>query len=191
MDYIYGKLNQKAQLTEYRGLSTESSTVVVDNTNKTIRVDFTGSTIGSLSGGKINTISVNGNKLNIDDKKNVDITVPYAISQLTNDLNYVTADNKLNADLIDDTQSSNKFITAEQSSKLADIQDGAEKNVQSDWLAVDTAAAILNKPTKLSDFENDLDNYYTKDQTYSKAEIEALIQASIKANMEATVNETM
>ena len=64
MDYIYGKLNQKAQLTEYRGLSTDSSTVVVDNTNKTIRVDFTGSIMGSLGGGKINTISVNGNKLN-------------------------------------------------------------------------------------------------------------------------------
>lgn len=98
MDYIYGKLNQKAQLTEYRGLSTDSSTVVVDNTNKTIRVDFTGSIMGSLGGGKINTISVNGDKLNIDDKKNVDITIPYTTSQLTNDADFVTnaVDNLLN-----------------------------------------------------------------------------------------------
>lgn len=98
MDYIYGKLNEKVKLTEYRGLSTDTSTVIVDNANKTIRVDFTGSIISSAGGGKIASVSVNGNKLTIDDNKNVDISIPYATSQLANDAKFVDAavDNLIN-----------------------------------------------------------------------------------------------
>lgn len=59
------------------------------------------------------------------------------------------------------------------------IEDGAQKNVQSDWNAISGDAFILNKPTiptKTSQLTNDsgyltehqsLDNYYTKEQTDS------------------------
>lgn len=57
------------------------------------------------------------------------------------------------------------------------VEDGAQKNVQSDWNAISGDAFILNKPTiptKTSQLTNDsgyltehqsLDNYYTKEQT--------------------------
>ena len=59
------------------------------------------------------------------------------------------------------------------------VEDGAQKNVQSDWNATSGDAFILNKPTiptKTSQLTNDsgyltehqsLDNYYTKEQTNS------------------------
>ena len=59
------------------------------------------------------------------------------------------------------------------------VEDGAQKNVQSDWNATSGDAFILNKPTiptKTSQLTNDsgyltehqsLDNYYTKEQTDS------------------------
>ena len=59
------------------------------------------------------------------------------------------------------------------------VEDGAQKNVQSDWNATSGDAFILNKPTiptKTSQLNNDsgyltehqsLDNYYTKEQTDS------------------------
>lgn len=69
----------------------------------------------------------------------------------------ITSTNKLDADLVDDSSSTNKFITATQSSKLAGIQAGAEVNVQSDWNQTNTLADdyIKNKPTHTSDFIND------------------------------------
>jgi methyl coenzyme M reductase subunit D len=50
--------------------------------------------------------------------------------------------------------SSNDFTT-EEKNKLAGIQPGANMNVPSDWNATSGDAAILNKPTKVSQFEND------------------------------------
>lgn len=137
-------------------------------------------------------------------------TVEFSVADLVSGLqNEITSTNKLNADLVDDTNSTNKFVTAEEKTIISNINLNAEENVQSDWSIEDNTndAYILNKPTKLSQFENDLNidlsNYYTKDEvytktdvytkdeTYSKAEIEALIQASIETNVEATVNEIM
>lgn len=50
----------------------------------------------------------------------------------------------------------NNYTTAEKN-KLANIEDGAQVNVQSDWTESDTEsdAYIQNKPTKLSEFTND------------------------------------
>lgn len=73
--------------------------------------------------------------------------------------------------------------------------DAAEENVQSDWSEIDATkdAFILNKPTKLSDFTNDsgfitklvedLENYYTKTQTYTKTEVNALVNAINQFNV--------
>ncbi len=70
----------------------------------------------------------------------------------------------------------NKVITSSERSKLQGIQAGAEQNVNADWDATSGDAQILNKPTKLSDFENDigvggtvdLSNYYTKSEVDNK-----------------------
>ena len=72
-------------------------------------------------------------------------------------------------------------------SKLDHIENGAEVNVQSDFGQTNSSADdfIKNKPTKLSDFDNDegfidntvnnLVNYYKKAETYTQAEVNALI----------------
>lgn len=82
--------------------------------------------------------------------------------------------------------SSNDYTDYEKT-KLAYIQSGAEVNVQADWFEANrwSDAFILNKPTKLSDFSNDtgfitstVDNltyYYKKSETYTQAEVNALI----------------
>lgn len=74
------------------------------------------------------------------------------------------------------------------------VEDGAQKNVQSDWNAISGDAFILNKPTiptKTSQLTNDsgyltehqsLDNYYTKEQTDSS------INTALDAVVEAVVS---
>ena len=66
--------------------------------------------------------------------------IPTALSQLTNDDNYVQDEHYQHTD--------NNY-TDNEKSKLADIESGAEANVQSDWNESDTSsdAYILNKPT--------------------------------------------
>lgn len=60
----------------------------------------------------------------------------------------ITSTNKLNADLLEDG-TTNKVFTATEKSKLANIEAGAEANVQSDWTQSDNTADdfIKNKPT--------------------------------------------
>ena len=59
----------------------------------------------------------------------------------------ITSTNKLNADLVDDSSSTHKFITEGELSKLSGIQAGAEVNVNADWNASSGDAQILNKPS--------------------------------------------
>ena len=87
---------------------------------------------------------------------------------LVQDANYVHTDNN---------------YTSDEKSKLSGIEAGAEANVQSDWSEADNSKDdfIKNKPTKVSDFQNDsgfitkdvndLTNYYKKSETYTQAEI--------------------
>ena len=85
--------------------------------------------------------------------------------------------------------STNDYTTAEKD-KLAGIAAGAEVNVQSDWNQTNSSADdfIKNKPSipvKVSDLTNDsgfvtnavndLTNYYTKTDTYTKTEVNSLI----------------
>lgn len=72
--------------------------------------------------------------------------------------------------------STNDYTTSERA-KLAGIAPGAEVNVQSDWniSSVTSDAYIKNKPTKLSDFENDT-GFMTVDElpSYTAEDIGAL-----------------
>ena len=90
----------------------------------------------------------------------------------------ITTSSKLDADLVDDSTSTNKFTTAGDISKLAGIEAGAEVNVQSDWSQTDSSADdfIENKPTKTSDFTNDGED---GSSTYLEANETAYMTASI------------
>ena len=72
--------------------------------------------------------------------------IPSKTSDLTNDSNYAVDANYVHTD--------NNYTTAEKN-KLGGIASGAEVNVNADWNAVNGDAFILNKPTKVSDFQND------------------------------------
>ena len=80
--------------------------------------------------------------------------------------------------------------TTEEKNKLSGIATGAEVNVQANWNETSSSsdAYIQNKPTKVSDFTNDsgfitntvnnLTNYYTTSNTYTKTEVDNLISAA-------------
>lgn len=81
--------------------------------------------------------------------------------------------------------------TSDEKSKLSGIEAGAEANVQSDWNEVDNSKDdfIKNKPTKVSDFQNDsgfitkdaddLTNYYKKSETYTQTEINNALSGKV------------
>ena len=97
--------------------------------------------------------------------------------------------------------STEDFTTAEKS-KLNGIESGAEVNVQSDFAQTNTSADdfIKNKPTKVSDFQNDLNfidntvndlvNYYPKTQTYTKTEVDTEISSAISRVYKPSGNKT-
>lgn len=78
----------------------------------------------------------------------VTVNVPTALSELTNDANYVRDASYVHTD---------SNFTASEKTKLAGVSAGAEVNVQANWTEADSAndAFIKNKPTKLSAFNND------------------------------------
>ena len=79
-----------------------------------------------------------------------DTEIEIPIGDLVSDLQTkITNSNKLNSDLVDDTNSTNKFISNAEKTKLAGIAEGAEVNVQSDWNQTDNSKDdyIKNKPT--------------------------------------------
>lgn len=79
-----------------------------------------------------------------------DTEIEIPIGDLVSDLQTkITNSNKLNSDLVDDANSTNKFVTEEEKTKLAEIAEGAEVNVQSDWNQTDNSKDdyIKNKPT--------------------------------------------
>lgn len=67
-------------------------------------------------------------------------------------------------DKVEGKQLSANDYTTEEKNKLAGIAEGAEVNVNADWNATEGDAQILNKPTKVSSFEND-SGYLTEHQS--------------------------
>lgn len=104
---------------------------------------------------KKNNTSVGTFTANSSTDTTVDITVPTATSDLTNDSSYVSDSSYVHTD--------NNYTTTEKT-KLSGIAAGAEVNVQSDWNESDSAsdAYIANKPTiptvptNISSFNNDV-----------------------------------
>ena len=84
--------------------------------------------------------------LTLENGNTVDIPVGDLVAGLQSE---ITSSNKLASDLVDDTNQSNKFMTAAEKTKLSGIATGAEVNVQSDWNQTNNAADdfIKNKPT--------------------------------------------
>ena len=79
---------------------------------------------------------------------------------LSNYQTKIDSSNKLNADLVDDTNTTNKFVSSSDLTKLSGIESGAQVNVQANWNESDSASDtyIQNKPTvptKVSDLTND------------------------------------
>lgn len=84
--------------------------------------------------------------LTLQNGNTIDIPVADLIAGLQSE---ITSTNMLDADLVDDSTSTNKFVTAAQITKLNGIAAGAEVNVQSDWSQTNSSADdyIKNKPS--------------------------------------------
>lgn len=140
------------------------------------------------SGGEntIESISVNGTPISIDENKNVDITVPTVTNDLTDELKS-SYDDAVAAKHTHDNKTVLDGITAEK----VESWDKAEENIQSDWNETDDAADgfIKNKPTipsldgyaktseipsKVSELEND-SNYLSSvpEEYVTDAELES------------------
>lgn len=118
-------------------------------------------------------------------------SIPSALSDLTNDDNYVQDASYVHTD--------NNYTSTEKS-KLAGIASGAEANVQSDWNVTTTTsdAYIKNKPSipsKTSDLTNDSDfvsdaSYVHTDSNFTSAEKTKLAGIATGAN-KTTVDSSM
>ena len=104
----------------------------------------------------------------------------------------------LKVDKVEGMGLSQNSYTSDEKAKLANIQAGAEVNVNADWNATTGDAAILNKPsipTKTSDLTNDSDfvedaNYVHTDNNFTTAEKNKLSGIATGAN-KTTVDSSM
>ena len=167
-----------------------SPTATVEKVGKVATItitDINGTTTATIadgagSGGSgeentIESISVNGTPISIDENKNVDITVPTVTNDLTDELKS-SYDDAVAAKHTHDNKTVLDGITAEK----IETWNKAEENVQSDWNETDDTADgfIKNKPIipSLNGYatetwvneqgfltqHQDLSNYATKDE---------------------------
>lgn len=91
------------------------------------------------------TIAVSGNE----------ITATVRVSATAGNQIVTNEDGLFVAQTPDASAEQSGLMTAAQFTKLAGIAEGAQKNVNADWNAVEGDAQILNKPTQVSAFAND------------------------------------
>ena len=91
------------------------------------------------------TIAVSGNE----------ITATVRVSATAGNQIVTNEDGLFVAKTPDASAKQSGLMTAAQFTKLAGIAEGAQKNVNADWNAVEGDAQILNKPTQVSAFAND------------------------------------
>lgn len=89
-------------------------------------------------------------------------TTSFSVADLVSGLQTeITSTNKLSSDLVDDSNHSNKFVTAAQITKLNGIENNAEVNiiekikVNNVEQTISNKAVNINVPTKTSDITND------------------------------------
>ena len=186
---LQSKIDTKVDAVEGKVLSTNDYTTEEKNKLK-----------GVASGAqvnKINSISLNGVALTIDSKKNVDIPViTKDVEDLTNyykkdeiysktDIDTKFADNTTALDgKVDKVTgkglSTNDYTTTEKN-KLKGIANGAQVNkiesisVNGTVIAPDTTKKV--NITTLTSGTRSLSNYYLKENTYSKTEIDNIVNA--------------
>ena len=122
----------------------------------------------------INGVTLVGNKTTSD----LGISQPTKTSQLVNDSGFITDVNYVHTD--------NNFTNA-LLSKLNGIESGAEVNLINKITVNGVEQAISNKTvalTVMTNTVNDLVNYYTKSETYTKTEVNGLISAIPKFAIE-------
>lgn len=158
---------------------------------------------GGGGGGAIDSISVNGVPQMIDEDNNVDITVPTKVSDLSNDSGFITTETDPTVpswakqstkptytaqevgalpsstvipdelkDLSDD--STHRLVTDTEKSTWNGKYSKPNDGIPSTDLANGVIPDVSNFITKSV---NDLANYYTKTQTYTQAEVDALLGA--------------
>lgn len=121
------------------------------------------------------TVPTKVSELQNDSNYLQDKDLPTKVSQLQNDAGYITDETKFNSsaassitskdinnwnnkvDKVSGKDLSTNDYTTEEKNKLSNIEEKAQKNVQSDWSTTDTTkdSFIKNKPTKVSQFTND------------------------------------
>lgn len=149
---------------------------IVDNTNY---IDGGGGGTGGnyndlQNKPSINGVTLSGNKTTSD----LGISQPTKTSQLTNDSNFVVDANYVHTD--------NNFTNA-LLSKLNGIEDGADVNLIEKITVNGVEQTISSKTvalTVMTNAVNDLVNYYTKSETYTKTEVNGLISAIPKFAIE-------
>jgi hypothetical protein len=122
----------------------------------------------------INGVTLVGNKTTSD----LGISQPTKTSQLVNDSGFISDVNYVHTD--------NNFTNA-LLSKLNGIESGAEVNLINKITVNGVEQAISNKTvalTVMTNTVNDLVNYYTKSETYTKTEVNGLISAIPKFAIE-------
>ena len=122
--------------------------------------------------------------------------VRFSVADLVSGLQTeLSSTNKLDADYVDDANSTNKFVTAAEKTKLAGIAPGAEVNVQADWSESDSTsdAYIANKPQNLvqdANYVHTDNNYITAEKT-KLAGIGVTVNGGTKASADANGDITL
>lgn len=124
------------------------------------------------NGGKIDSISVNGKPQQIDENKNLDITIPaYNDTKIKEDIEALQNDK---VDKIEGKNLSSNDFTNEYKQKLEDLSNYDDTKIKEDIESLNTNKADKSEIPDVSEFitkgVNNLDNYYTKIQIDDKTE---------------------
>lgn len=159
-----GIVNLGTVLTQHQDISGKadradaigSLTLSMNDTNYQItlsgtKVDGTPFTVSNVIDLPLESVVVSGsyNKstkevvLTLKDGSTIEFSIADLVSGLQSE---ITTNNKLSADLVQNG-TTNKVFTAAEKTKLANIEEGAQQNVQADWNATSGDAFIKNKPS--------------------------------------------
>ena len=110
-------------------------------------------------------IKITGKTISVDNE-----VIP-SKEELAEKQDKIDNNNKLDADLVSDDNSTHKFVSAEEKSKLSGIEAGAEVNVQADWNQNDNAKKdfIKNKPSVVT---TNTEQEITAKKTFNSANID-------------------